>query len=118
MDNENGRQQTADSRQADAGPDHHAATMQTDRLPSTVSRLPTKDNQTNQPTPGQIAYDAYCAALGSCALPLWDELGAKVRAAWEAGGRAVVADVSRKQEVLWRQSKLVKSKGSPSNAGI
>lgn len=44
---------------------------------------------------GQIAYDAYCAAVGGksavtgAPLPTWDAQSDAIKAAWEAAGTAV-----------------------------
>lgn len=53
-------------------------------------------------TPGQIAFEAYCASTGGKTfdgrpIPAWDELHgdrARIHAAWEAAAQAVLAEMS------------------------
>ena len=46
---------------------------------------------------GKVAYDAYCESTGGVSLisgaklPVWDELKAEIKTAWEAAAKAVKA---------------------------
>lgn len=47
-------------------------------------------------TYGEIAYDAYCEAVGGKTwddrdIPAWKDLTDKIRAAWEAGAEAAIS---------------------------
>jgi len=46
---------------------------------------------------GQIAYEQYCATIGSRALQRWHELGEPVRQAWCKAAASVV-------ETVWKTS--------------
>lgn len=48
------------------------------------------------PLLGEIAYNHYRQAIGSTALPVWNELGAPVRNAWYQAALGVV-------EHFWRE---------------
>jgi hypothetical protein len=51
---------------------------------------------TPTPTPGQIAYEAYCAAcnnhslVSGAELPRWERTTPAIRLAWESAARAVL----------------------------
>lgn len=60
-----------------------------------------------QPTPGQLAYAAYCLfwcnqGLGERALRAWDTLTPEMHAAWEAAAQAVLAEAMRSVQAVLR----------------
>jgi len=51
------------------------------------------------PTPGQIAYEAYCATLDhTWTKPAWRHLAPEIHRAWDAAAQAVLAQWTPKEE--------------------